>query len=51
MYYDHNLTQIKKGELIHQADPITNQGRQLTHLSDHKDTRLFSILQITLQKF
>jgi hypothetical protein len=48
-YYDHALTQIEKEKLIDETTGITSPARQQS-VSKYKDKRLFSILQIKMQK-
>jgi hypothetical protein len=51
-YYDHKLTQIEKGKLLDltglSSMGETHPTNQVIPLSDHKDKRLFSILQIRI---
>ncbi|MDR0713817.1 MAG: hypothetical protein LBF89_06125, partial [Bacteroidales bacterium] len=57
-YYDHKLTSIEKGKLIDLIDKSPDNSRRISSqplssddlLSDHKDKRLFSILQTNNKK-
>ncbi|MDR1973724.1 MAG: hypothetical protein LBQ31_03510 [Bacteroidales bacterium] len=49
-YYDHALTQIEKGKLLDELDRITSPSSHQGVKPDHKDNRLFSILQVNSSK-